>query len=211
MLQLGTVLATEVRHQTLDNAGTVSVNHAVVNRDHALRAGRDHKINDFLNLRPGGVNRYQNGLRLHAVGHHEGVTRVVQAVVEQVADVADYGNQRMNQGVLAAEGLHVEAGDGELGVRLHNGHLSLGRGLQNDLGDLGNGPNLQRVTLCDALGNNRQYRGSVKVVGVGVGNEQVLRALQGLGVLSLGGKITGVNRQDVSVVLDADAGVGVLR
>ena len=51
----------------------------------------------------------------------------------------------------------------------------------------------------------------VKVVGVGVGNEQVLRALQGLGVLSLGGKITGVNHQDVSVVLDADAGVGVLR
>ena len=49
------------------------------------------------------------------------------------------------------------------------------------------------------------------MVGVGVGNEQVLRALQGLGVLSLGGKITGVNHQDVSVVLDADAGVGVLR
>ena len=88
-----------------------------MNRNHTLSAGRNHKINDFLNLRPGRVNRHQNGIRTHAVRNHQRVTRVVHGTVNQVTDISDGLNQRVNQGVLTAVGLHLKTGDAELRIR----------------------------------------------------------------------------------------------
>ena len=80
---------------------------------------------------------------------------MVHGTVNQVTDIGDGLNQRVNQGVLTAVGLHLKTGDAELRIRGNNGNLGIGHSLLDDLGNSLGSPNLQRGLRLGTLSNQR--------------------------------------------------------
>ena len=129
---------------------------------------------------------------------------MVQGTVNQVTDIGDGLNQRVNQCVLTAVGLHLKTGDAELRIRGNNGNLGSGHSLLNDLGNSLGSPNLQRGLRLGTLSNQRQHRRAVKMVRMRVGHEQVIGAFQRGGVFAFCSKVAGVKNEGAPLILKAD-------
>ena len=136
---------------------------------------------------------------------------MVDALLDEVADVVDRADQRVDQRVLPAEGAHPHARQIELGLGVDVvdalASLRVGRVRAELLAQIGGhrarGPDLQIAQLPqlrrDALG--------IQVIGMRVGDQQMIGPVHGL--LDLG-EAARIQHQHGAVDLQADAGMGVL-
>ena len=174
------------------------VHESVVDRVRAGRPHRDGVVDHLADLRPRRHRRHEQGLD-RCRRHGERVAGVEHAVIDQVADVRDDRDERVDHRVLVAEGLDREAGGLERLVRPDRRHL---------VPELAERPSPRPVarTSC-RRGVVAQRLGdplTVEVVGVLVGDQDGVRAVQRRIEV---GEHARVDHQRAIAVVEADARV----
>ena len=73
--------------------------------------------------------------------HHEGITGVVHNTVNEVSNIGDRRDQRVNQRVLTAKGLYIKTGHRKFAICRYNSDVGVWRGIKNFLCDSSRRPN----------------------------------------------------------------------
>ena len=164
MLRTSRARPVEADLAVVDRAGEVG-EQGVVDVDGALRRDLAHVVDDLGDLVPRGVHGQHQRLD-RAVRDGEGVARVEDRPVDEVADVGDPRDVRVDHGVQLAVHLDVEAGRGE-GVAVADRVHPAREGRGDLLGDAA-----QRPDLGGRVGVQRRPQPVlVEVVGVLVGDQ----------------------------------------